>query len=376
MILPGFVGPSNQSRALSFDNERTINLYHERRDTGTPKSGYALLDCPGIYPRWNLPAGPIRAIFYQDGRAFAIGGPVFVELYPNYTYLVRGLVAVDGFPASISSNGNNGFQLFITSGGYGYVFNTRFNDFEQITDDAFPYPVSMGVFADGYSVALKYNSNQFFLSSLNDSLEWNGLDTAQTSESSDNKITLACNHRELWLQGTKHTEIWVNVGDSGGGFPYQPVPGTLIESGTIAAWGTQLLDNTIFYIGGSERGARVVYRMDGYTPSRVSTFGVEQYLNALTTVSNAICWTYEEGGHAFYLIYLPAAETTLCYDVSTDLWHERSNWDDFLIRDVPHRGRCHAYAASFNGGQHLVGDRENGAIYEMALSYSTDYLVV
>src|SRR5690242_15331725 len=208
MDLKGFCGPSNQSRALSFDGERTINLYHERKDAGNPKSDLAMFDCPGIYPRYHLPAGPIRALFYQDGRMFAIGGQMLAELYPNYTWRAAGTVAVDGFPASISSNGNNGHQLFITSGGYGYIYRLDDDDFSQITDDAFPYPVSMGCFADGYFVALKSNSNQFFLSALNDGLEWNGLDTAQTSESSDNKIALSCNHRELWLQGTKRTEIW------------------------------------------------------------------------------------------------------------------------------------------------------------------------
>lgn len=369
MILPGFVGPSNTSRARSFDCEDTINLYLERRDAGSPKAEWALLGCPGMLPTYRLPAGPVRALFYQDGRCFAIGGTAFCELFPNRTYIVRGTVALDAYPATISSNGSNGFQVFVTSGGYGYIFDLEDNTFVAITDDGFPFPVVMGGFIASSFVALKRASNTFQYSDLNDGLVWDALNVAQTSLTADHKTALAINHGELWLYGTQRSEIWVP--QAGGTDPFAPLSGTIIEHGIIAPWSAQRLDNTLLWVGGDERGDNIVFRANGYTPQRVSTFAVETYLNQLPTTANAIGWTYQEEGHAFYLLYLPAADETLCYDVSTDSWHKRAIWDTDLIRWRPHLGRCHAFAF----GKHLVGDRTSGTVYQMRLDYYFDGVI-
>ncbi len=372
MILPGFIGPFGRSRSHSFDVEASYNLYLETRDAGTPKSQATLLKRPGVQPRYRLPASPVRAIFYQDGRCFAVGGTAFCELFPNDTFVIRGTVAADSYPATITSNGQNGFQVFVVSGGLGYIYNAVTTAFAQISAGGFATPASMGAFADGYFISLKRTSNQFNISALNDGTSWSGLDFAKTSESADNKTSLIVNHRELWLFGTQRTEIWVNTASQTtpgiAPFPYQPIPGTLIEHGIIAPWSAQRLDNTILWLGGDERGANIVFRANGYTPERISTFAVETYLNALTTTANAIGWTFQLEGHAFYLLYLPSADETLVYDVSTNEWFLWALWDDALIRWVPHPGRCHAFAF----GKHLVGDRASGIVYQQSLDFLAD----
>lgn len=370
MKLPGFLGPSNKSRAYTFDNERTVNKYPELRDAGSPKSGIALLNAPCMQARYALPAGPVRAIFAQDGECWAIGGTAFCELFNNDTYIVRGEVAADGYPASISSNGQNGHQLFVTSGGYGYIYDLITKEIDLITADGFPYPVAKGDFVASSFVALERSTNKFYFSALNDGTSWAGLDVAQTSLTADDKTGMIVNHGEVWLLGTQRSEIWVPQGS--GNNVFAPIPGTIIESGIAAPWSVQLLDNTIFYVTGSERGAGQVVRMDGYTPKIISTHAISTYLNRLSQVSNAIAWTYEEEGHAFYLLYCPAAETTLVYDVSTDLWHERALWDDHLIRWEPDYGRCHAFV----WGRHLVGARNSGAVYEQRLDLYQDLELV
>jgi hypothetical protein len=368
MILPGFLGPYGRSRALAFDVEATYNLFAEPRAAGTPKSDLALIKRPGLQPRYLLPGSPIRAIFSQDGRTFAIGGNAFCELYPNDTFVIRGTVAKDAYPATITSNGQNGFQLFIVSGGLGYIFNLVTSAFGQIASGGFVTPAAMGAFSDSYFISLKRNSNQFNLSALNDGTTWSALDFARTSDTSDNKTSLIVNHSELWLFGTQRTEVWVNVGNTAGGFPYQPIPGTLIEHGIIAPWSAQRLDNTILWLGGDERGANIVFRANGYTPERISTFAVETYLNSVSTTTDAIGWTFQMEGHAFYLLYVPSADETLVYDVSTNEWFLWALWDDARINWIPHVGRCHAFAFS----KHLVGDRSSGVVYEQSLDYLTD----
>ena len=367
MILPGFLGPSARSRAYTLDNERTVNLYPELREKGNPKSGMALLPVPCCVATYSLPAGPIRDIYSQDGECWAVAGTAFCELFANGAYIVRGTVAADAYPATISSNGQNGHQLFITSGGLGYIYDLITKDIEQITDDGFPYPVASGGFVASSFVVLQRSTNKFYFSALNNGLVWSGLDVAQTSLTADDKIGMTINHGEVWLWGTQRSEIWVP--QVGGSSAFAPIPGTIIESGTIAGFSPSRLDNTIYLLGGDERGANIAYRMNGYTPERVSTHAIETYLNSLPGgTSGALSWTYQEEGHAFYVLQVPNADTTLVYDVATDLWHQRALWDTDLIRDVPDYGRCH----TFVWGRHLVGDQYSGTVFVQRLDASQD----
>lgn len=366
---PGFVGPSNVSRSVNFDVERTINLYPEVADAGTPKAKGQLLNTPGLRPFTYLGNGPVRALFEQDGRCFAVAGNQFFEVFGSQTSLSRGLVNADGFPATIQSNGIAGGQIFVVSGMLGYIFTLATNAFTQILDVNFPFPAVMGVYVDSYFIAMEAFNLRFHISELLDGLSWNGLDVASVSESSDNKIAMAVSHRELWLFGRKTTEVWVNTGAAN--FPFAPIPGVFIEHGIAAPFSAVSVDNTLIWLGQDADGRGVVWRANGYTPARISTYAVERYLNALPRIDDAIAYSYQDDGHSFYVLFLPQAETHLVYDIATGLWHERALWNPDLLVWEPHPSRCHAFAF----GKHLVGDRSSGMVYEMALDYYDDDLV-
>ncbi len=370
MRLDGFVGPSNQTRSPNVDTERSVNLYTEIVDGGKGKVGANLYSTPGVRPYGEaLGGGPVRALFGQDGRAFAVSGIGVWELFASTKNVFRGEVISDGNPATISTNGPAGHQLFITSGGRGYIFDLISDTLSPfIAEEGFPVPVLMGGFGDGYFLALKSLSNEFHVSALENGLVWDAVSVAQVSESSNQILAMIIDHRELWLFGSRTTEVWYNSGNAD--FPYQPVSGTFIEGGIIAPWSAAKLDNTVLWIGGDERGSGVVWRADGYIPKRISTHAVESVLQELPLMSDAIAWTYQQQGHAFYVLYLPHAETTWVYDVATNQWHERGIWDTNLIRWTPHIGRCH----TFIFGHHLIGDRQSGQIYSMSLDLHTDQI--
>ena len=124
------------------------------------------------------------------------------------------------------------------------------------------------------------------------------------------------------------------------------------------------------WLSGNEKGARVVLTAVGLQPTRISTHAIESYLDSLSTVADAVGWTYQQQGHLFYLLYLPEADTTLCYDAATLTWHKRALWLP-TGGYAPHLGRCHAYAF----GKHLVGDRQSGGIYEMATDQNVDLVM-
>ena len=367
MRYPGFLGGSNTNRTMNVDAERTINFYPEIVDGGTPKSKIVLHGTPGHVPFVICGTGPVRCAWYEDGRMFVISGNRLFEVFQSQTIVLRGQVASDGKLASISSNGLGGHQLFITSGGFGYIYDLNANTLTLIVDPDFPLPAVWGIFLDAYFVVL--SDDRFMISDLLDGSVWSGLDVAQTTLSSDQKIAMASNHREIWLFGTKRIEAWINTGANA--FPFEPIGGAPIDHGIAAAKSAVVMDNTIFWLGADATGAGVVWKASGYTPMRISTHAVETMLHRLPRFDDAIAWVYSQEGHLFYVLYLPAADTTWVYDVASNLWHERAIWNQTTMRWQPHVGIVHTYA----WGMNLVGDRQSGAIYKMDLDVYCDRLV-
>jgi hypothetical protein len=372
---PGFLGGTAQARSVNVNAERTINWYPEQA-AGNAKAEPWLVPTPGLSPFAVLEGGPVRAIFAQDGRVFAVGGTGFYEVFATGTATLRGTVAADGQPATISSNGSSGNQVFVTSGGLGYIYDLVTNALTQIVSAGFPSPVLMGTFSDGYFIALKDRANQFNLSALLDGTMWDALDVYQVSTVAEELRALVVAHRDLWLFGSRTSSVWSNTGDADN--VYQPIPGVQIDQGAGASFAAVRLDNAVFWLGQSEAGNRVVYRTNGYTPQRVSTHAVEFALSHARRIDDAIAWAYQEEGHTFYVLYVPDLEntpdfaTTWVYDVAANAWHERALWDTVARQWVPHLGRCH----TFGFGRHLVGDRLSPAIYSMRLGVSSDTQVL
>ena len=368
MRYPGFVGPSVPSRARTVNHERTVNLYVEG-SRGTPKHDPSLLIRPATRSWSYCAPGPVRALFWQDGRMFAVSGGWCYEVLSSRQVTILGQVALDARPATISSNGTGGFQLFITSGGLGYIFDLSTNSFQQITDPEFPVPCDWGGYLDSYFVAKQAGTNQFQISALLDGLTWSGLDVAQASLSSDRKVAMAISHRELWFLGTKNTEVWYNSGNAS--FPFEPIEGVFVEHGIAAQYSVANLDNTIYWLGLDSAGQGIVWRANGYTPERISDHALEHNRSTWATLSDALGFAFQLGGHAWYALVSPHNDTTWIYDVGQQTWTEWAQWDERLMRFVPWVGR----SAASGWGHQFIGDRQSGMIYTLTLDEYQDRLV-
>jgi len=366
---PGFIGATDRVSARTVNAERTINWYPEIA-TGTPKSKTWLAPTPGCLAHVILGAGPIRAMYSEEGRCWAVGGSSFFELFEDGTFTYIGEVGLDNYSATISSNGSDGNQLFITSNGDGFIFDLVTNTLTPITAPDFPTPVAMGAFVDGYFLALTANTDRFQISALENGLLWDPLDVALVSQTTGIIRALVPVHREVWLLGTAMTTVWADIGDPD--FPFAPIPGAYIEQGIGSRFGWTQVDNSLFWLGNNEDGGRVAYRAQGYTPQRISTHAVEQAWDAVSTLTDTIAWSYQERGHAFACWYIPAAETSWCYDVATQAWHERALWNPALLAWEPHLARCHTWVWE----RHLVGDRQSPAVYHLDAGTFTDGRIV
>jgi hypothetical protein len=376
---PGFLGGYHTTRSRTFNDEASFDVYLER-GTGTPKAQDALYRRTGLELFSYCGAGPVSALFGQDGRAFAVAGAVFGELFPSGTFTAIGTVDTATFPATISSSGAQGEELFITSGGNGYIYNLSDGTFEQILDDGFPDYVIQGLYMSAAFIALDGTTGAFYVSANLDGLTWDGLDQGIESQFSDRIVAMTRTHDNLWLFGTRNTAPWYNAGAissiSGaisGAAGFQPVPGTVIEHGTGATFACVEVDNSPMWLGQDAQGGAVVWRANGYTPVRVSTHAVEHYLApAGTNLQQAIAFGYQEEGHTFYVLYVPGLEQSLVYDIATGEWFLWGHWIPEQASYIPYVGVNHAYI----WGKHLVGDRQSGAIYEQSLAFPTDTVVL
>jgi len=177
-------------------------------------------------------------------------------------------------------------------------------------------------------------------------------------------VGIIADHRQLWVFGTDSVEVWYNAGSAD--FPLERIQGAFNEIGCVSAYSIAKLDNGLFWLGTDARGQGIVYRANGYTGTRVSTHAIEYAIAQYGNISDAIAYTYQQEGHAFYVLTFPSGNATWVYDVSTQAWHERAGFDAGQF--MRHRSNCQC---NF-GGNIIVGDFENGNLYRFDLDVYAD----
>jgi hypothetical protein len=375
-VVPGVIGPSGSVYTVNADAERTINWFVEQPDGGASgkNSQGQLVPRPGLTPFATLSAGPVRGIFYQDGRCFAVGGEFLHEVYASGNVSVIGSVGASQFGGSdcvsFASSGTQSNQLALTSFGQLYVLDlTTFSPtytLTHVTSINFMQPCQTVVFFDSDFIVLRGGTRQFYYSALEDATTWDPLQVEEVSLFSDNLVQMAVSHETLWLFGSQHSLPYFDSGDAD--TPYVPISETVVEWGVAAQNSVAKMDNTLFLLSGNENGRDQVMRINGYNFQRVSSFSSEIFFNRAEGMDQSIGWCYSEAGHSFYHLYAPDMETSWVFDAATGVWCERSQWSPKTRRHYPHLGRCHAFAF----GTHLVGDRQSGTIYRQGLDLTTD----
>lgn len=353
------VGPSYQQRSLPFDAQRSVNLFPVADPQGADVA--ALYGTPGLELFATAGIGPIRGGYSSaNNRAFFVSGSDLYEIDSSGVATSRGtLVGSSG----IVTMADNGFQLAICDQDKVYIFTYLTNAFAQVSDVDLPSAANIS-FVDGYFVITQNNSGKFYISALYDGTSWDALDFA-TAESSPDNLSIAVPFvGQLGLIGHNTLEIWRNTGDSS--FPFARISGST-PIGTISPYTVISIDTSVYWVGNNSQGTGIVYQAQGFSPKRISTDAIELILQQETQPELLRSWTYQEEGHAFLVITGGNLSTSLVYDISTQLWHERAYLNN-LGQYETHRGNCCIFA--FN--KQLVGDRENGKIYSISMDVFTD----
>ena len=356
------LGSSYVARSVNAADNRMVNLFPEVIPEGGKEPAF-LSRCPGLQYLQTVGTGPIRGLWAHqtNGTDFYVVSGVEVYKLNSMTGTPTLLGTVSGTgPVSIADNGT---QIFFACNGPSYIYNEVTNVFQQITDPDFPGAVTVG-YLDGYFVFNEPDSQKVWVTNIFEGTQIDALDFASAEGSPDGLVGLIVDHREAWLFGTDSVEVWYDAGLAD--FPLARIQGAFNEIGCVAAFSIAKLDNGLFWLGTDARGQGIVYRANGYTGTRVSTHAVEYAIAQYGNLADAIAYTYQQEGHAFYVLTFPTGNATWVYDVATQAWHERAGWDNGAF--MRHRSNCQC---NF-GGNIIVGDYENGNIYRFNLDVFAD----
>jgi len=353
------LGSAYTARSVNAADNRMINLFPEIIPEGGHTPAF-LNRAPGLKLEVTVGAGPVRGLWTFGGYAYVASGNTLYKLDTEYNITTIGTLDNDG-PVSMADDGTH---LFVACNGPSFVYNATTNAFGQITDVDFPGALTVS-YLGGYFVFIEPDSQRVWVTQLLDPTSIDPLDFASAEGSPDGLVSSITDHSEVWLFGTNSVEVWYNAG--GVDFPLQRIQGAYNEIGCAATYSVAKLDNGLFWLGADARGRGIVYRANGYTGTRISTHAVEWQIQQYGDISDAIAYTYQQDGHAFYVLTFPTARATWVYDVATQAWHERASFNngDF----DRHRSNCQM---SFNQ-EIIVGDYQNGNLYSFDLTKYADH---
>jgi len=359
-------GGSYEARSVIANAQRCINYFPEvnRKDSPVPFTYYQR---PGLrkLTRDVANRAPVRGLYRaSNGNGYCVIGQKVYSISPGWVLTHIGTLAAAGTtPVSFIDNGIEIWLVDGSTSGYSIILAT--NAFSVVVDATGTFTGATRVdYIDTFMIWNVPGTNQFG-STLSNSLSFNALYVAAKTAFPDPLVVPIINRHEIILLGQLKSEIWYNAGNAQ--FPFALLPGAYIEHGCGAPYSPATADIELFWLSQDLQGDRMILSQKGYDTRRVSNHALEWAMMQMAIVSDAIGFTFQQGGHVYYEIVFPSAGQAWLYDAAlgeepTMAWHQRC-WGgpDGLERP---RERC----AAFMYGTNVVGDYADGTIYALDIS--------
>jgi hypothetical protein len=339
-----FIGGAYTARSKDLNSQVCQNFYVEVDKTGG-KNIVALVGCPGAKEWLAITPGEVRGLKTYGEYLYAVIGNTVYEIDTDKSYSSLGTIGTSTGWVDMT----DGLQLgiFDSTGGW-YV-----SDSTLTAISGAPTP-SGATSQDGYHIVSKAGTDEFYIPAQDDITTWDATDFATAEGDSDNLVSPVSVQRQLWLIGERTTEIWYNAGTT---FPFERNPGGFMRTGCNSKRSIATFQDELMFLDDKNR----VVRKQGLQLVPISTYQIDYLLSTLDT-SGAVGLMYSQEGHVFY--ELSVGGETVCYDLTTGFWHIRASGAN--------DGRCRANCALRFNNLVLVGDYENGKIYEYDLDTYQD----
>jgi hypothetical protein len=310
------IGPSYHLPDRKQSVQRSVNLMLSRIEA--PEANSLVLEQVPGWTSWEVFFQDVRGAYSTGDQVFIVSDTALLEYDADGALVAnRGTLATSSGFVEMRHNGS--YQLGIVDGGNYYILNLSTNVLTQITSgfngsDFIDY-------LDGYFIFVTRDTEQFFISAIDDGASLAALDFSSADKQPDNVLTHRVFKGELYLFGRQSTEIWVNSG--GADFPFVRYNATPIDVGIVGKRAVALTSDALFWVGQMRNGEAYVFSMSGYSPKRISNRSIELALQGLD-LTECVVWSYSTAGSEIVAIEHPDLETTWCYDLATKEWHERA----------------------------------------------------
>ena len=361
-------GSTNPLLSPNFDSQLSQNLYVV--DDSTGKSKTAMNKIPGYFLATTLDAGSsnfdIRLLYTVrdiQNKMFAVDGDEVYFLDSTLTPTNLGSIGTtEGFVSSAS----NGIYVMFVDGQDGYLYNSSNGVFNEINVTNYPsllgFPTQplMCAELDGFFVVLQSESNQAFVSPLNDPTgEYtNFLDTT------GNSLVTGCGavDSRVFIFKADSIEVWYDAGTSP-----QPLArdnSMRYDFGCSSRGSIATYKGRMAFLASTSDGSTSFMSTRGAAPTVFSTSSIEEILQGLADPFDCRAIFYEINGHEFYQANFTTDNITLTYDFTTNRWYT------FKTKDS---NRHVANTHSFFNEKHYLGAYNSQKIYEMnASTYDFD----
>ena len=368
--IPNFIGSFNRALSPIADIENTMNMYLEKAESPGAIAPLVLYSIPGFENISTASAGFGRAHIFIGMREFFIFGTSLIEANHFGVMTVRGTVALDGNPATICGNGDAGGELFITSGGVGYLYTLAtdvlttialLNPFTSVQATA-----TMGCSMDGYFIWLDAVHGFVFFSGLNDGTTWDPTQYIQRSQAPDPWVAIGVSNKYLYLLGDQTGEVWYNAGTFP--IPFVPASAGLFNYGCVAPFSLHVVGSYLVWVGQTANGSGAVLRITGLRPEEISTDALRIEFASYQSLADGIGDSHDVGGHSFYTVTFPSANRTWAFDMTTPSWCGRGFWNSTIFSYDAWRPGFHAFAF----GEDRFLDLKGAGLYRMRNDLATD----
>lgn len=347
-----FNGPTQEGRLTLVGNQHSINLRPQLQSSGD-KNKVSLYSTPGLKFLASIGNGACRSngVLFKDKLYFVAGSELISITETSGTASV-GTLNTSGGRVSLVAGRD---YLAIVDGTDGYSWNDTV--FAEITDPDFPTGATHATYLDGYFIFNKADSDEFYISALEDPTSIDPLDFATAESSPDNILAHTNSQKDLILCGETTTQVYYNSGNVD--FPFDPYPNGVIQAGIEAKHTLVSTFHGVFWLSRTAEGEIRVVKSVGLQYEVISSDDINWQISQFSDASDAIAWIEQDGDQTLYVITFPTADKTYCCDLMYPkeiAWFEKKSWGI---------GRWRASGYGAIGSKRVIGDYINSNFYTL-----------
>jgi hypothetical protein len=335
---------TTEDRSKWATGEKLTNCQLQPNPEGS-KSPFKIVGRPGLKLWSTYGVGGIRGVFFAFDRLFVVSGNELYIVSSDKSSVMIGAVPGGDAVSMIANETHVGIATNL--GLYNATIAAIAN-----TDGQFYGP---SCYQDGYGILPLTGTAQYFLTGIDDMTSVNPLDFDSVDTFPDKVLASKSLNRQLVHFGETAIEQFYNSGDAY--FPFRRSDGGTIQVGCRAAWSVVQMQDVLVFLA-NDNSVRIVA---GNQCKVVSTPGIEKWISERITPEKARGLSYRLEGQEVYCLNFP--DGSISYNFTTNLWSTLESWGE-----TRWRAECTAISDGHYvqpWGYDLVGDFENGNIYEL-----------